>query len=82
MFDSKMLSQSEHDQLTANYKLASANLAAAERKLSYAELLAPFSGTVSTVDKQRFENTTPVKRYSACTRTTRCMCEFKYQIRS
>ena len=59
MFSSKMLSQSEHDQLTANYKLASANLAAAERKLSYTELLAPFSGTVSTVDKQRFENVTP-----------------------
>ncbi|MFS1973307.1 efflux RND transporter periplasmic adaptor subunit [Vibrio splendidus] len=58
MFGSKMLSQSELDQLTANYKLASANLAAAERKLSYTELLAPFSGTVSTVDKQRFENTT------------------------
>ena len=59
MFSSKMLSQSEHDQLTANYKLASANLASAERKLSYTKLLAPFSGTVSTVDKQRFENATP-----------------------
>ena len=59
MFSSKMLSQSEHDQLTANYKLASANLASAERKLSYTKLLAPFSGTVSTVDKQRFENVTP-----------------------
>ena len=59
MISSKMLSQSEHDQLTANYKLASANLASAERKLSYTKLLAPFSGTVSTVDKQRFENATP-----------------------
>ncbi|PME27974.1 efflux transporter periplasmic adaptor subunit [Vibrio sp. 10N.286.55.E10] len=59
MFGSEMLSQSEHDQLTANYKLASANLAAAKRKLSYTELLAPFPGTVSTVDKQRFENTAP-----------------------
>ncbi|MGF1711853.1 efflux RND transporter periplasmic adaptor subunit [Vibrio kagoshimensis] len=59
MFGRKMLSQSEHDQLTANYKLASANFAAAKRKLSYTELLAPFSGTISTVDKQRFENTTP-----------------------
>lgn len=59
MFGSKMLSQSEYDQLTANHKLASANLAAAERKLSYTKLLAPFYGTVSTVDKQRFENTTP-----------------------
>ena len=54
-----MLSQSEHDQLIANYKLASANLASAERKLSYTKLLAPFAGTVSNVDKQRFENATP-----------------------
>lgn len=59
MLTNKMVSQSELDQLTANYKLASANLASAERKLDYTRLLAPFSGTVSTVKKQRFENATP-----------------------
>ncbi|MGF1754084.1 efflux RND transporter periplasmic adaptor subunit [Vibrio makurazakiensis] len=55
MLSSKMLSQSEYDQLTANYKLAQANLASAQQKMSYTKLVAPFSGTVSTVDKKQFE---------------------------
>ncbi|MEZ9058876.1 efflux RND transporter periplasmic adaptor subunit [Vibrio pelagius] len=59
MFASKMLSKSEFDQLTANFRLASANLASAKQALGYTELHAPFTGTVSTVDKKQFENTTP-----------------------
>ncbi len=56
---STMISQAELDELSANYKLASANLELAKTRLTYTKLKAPFDGVISSVDKKKFENATP-----------------------
>ncbi|MDR9828773.1 efflux RND transporter periplasmic adaptor subunit [Vibrio sp. FNV 38] len=50
-----MISQAELDELSANYKLALANTKLAESQLGYTQLRSPFTGVVSEVLKQDFE---------------------------
>ncbi|MBW3696227.1 efflux RND transporter periplasmic adaptor subunit [Vibrio sp. T187] len=59
LYGNKMVSQSELDELTANFKLAQVNLKRAKLNIKYTKLTAPFSGTVSEVSKKNFENITP-----------------------
>lgn len=57
LYRNEMVSKAELDELTANYKLMSANLKAAEMAIKYTQLRAPFDGLVSDVPKDNFENT-------------------------
>ncbi|USD42749.1 efflux RND transporter periplasmic adaptor subunit [Vibrio sp. SCSIO 43135] len=59
LFSNKMISKAEHDELTANFKLAQANLGLAKSQIEYTRLRSPAAGTVAGVDKKRFENTSP-----------------------
>ncbi|MGL6313743.1 efflux RND transporter periplasmic adaptor subunit [Vibrio sp. WXL103] len=52
---SNMVSEAELDELSANYKLAMANLNLAKNQVNYTKLRAPFDGMVSEVFKQDFE---------------------------
>nr|WP_117234226.1 efflux RND transporter periplasmic adaptor subunit [Vibrio maerlii] len=54
-----MISAAELDELSANYKLTTANLESAKARLKYTRLKAPFDGVISAVDKKKFENVTP-----------------------
>jgi RND family efflux transporter MFP subunit len=53
----KMVSQSEYDELTANRRLMEVNYQAAKNNVKYTDLIAPFAGYVSSVDKKSFEST-------------------------
>lgn len=55
----KMISSADLDELSASFKLAEANLGTAKLRVVYTRLKAPFDGVVSSVDKQKFENTSP-----------------------
>ncbi|WP_319552607.1 efflux RND transporter periplasmic adaptor subunit [uncultured Vibrio sp.] len=55
LYDRQMISKAELDELTANKELAEANFYSATNQLNYTRLFAPFSGKVSDVYKERFE---------------------------
>ncbi|MCG9648166.1 efflux RND transporter periplasmic adaptor subunit [Vibrio brasiliensis] len=55
----KMISDSELDELSANFELAKANLGAAQASMEYMRLKAPFDAVVSSVDKKKHENVSP-----------------------
>ena len=50
-----MVSAAELDELVANEKLLKAQYALAKNQQAYTQLVAPFSGTVGSLDKERFE---------------------------
>ena len=56
---SKMISRAEFDELTANFQLAEAHLGAAQARMRYTRLKAPFDGVISAVNKKKYENVTP-----------------------
>ncbi|MBY5991860.1 efflux RND transporter periplasmic adaptor subunit [Ferrimonas balearica] len=53
------VSQAELDELSANRRLAQANLKAAQAQLRYTQLHAPFDGVIAEVPKERFETLSP-----------------------
>ncbi|MDV7104569.1 efflux RND transporter periplasmic adaptor subunit [Vibrio sp. TH_r3] len=55
----KMVSNAEFDELTANFELAQATLGAAQARMRYTRLKAPFDGVISSVNKKKYENVTP-----------------------
>ncbi|WP_102528265.1 efflux RND transporter periplasmic adaptor subunit [Shewanella sp. 10N.286.51.B7] len=59
LVDSKLMAQSEYDQMNAQYLVAKAEEKQAELYLQYTELRAPFSGIVSDVFLESFENVQP-----------------------
>lgn len=59
LFSNAMISQMELDELAANHALADAQYQQAKNQLSYTRLVAPFSGTISIVAKERFERVQP-----------------------
>ncbi|MDN3611763.1 efflux RND transporter periplasmic adaptor subunit [Vibrio ostreicida] len=54
-----MISAADLDVLDASFKLEKANLSAAKLNVRYTRLKAPFTGVISSVDKQKYENTSP-----------------------
>ena len=56
---SKLMAQSDYDQMNAQYLVAKAEEKQAELNLQYTELRAPFSGIVSDVFLESFENVQP-----------------------
>ena len=59
LFERKMISKAELDELSANHKLAKVNFNSAERRLGYTRLVAPFNGVVADVPKESFEAVSP-----------------------
>ncbi|AJR06750.1 putative periplasmic linker protein [Photobacterium gaetbulicola Gung47] len=59
LFERKMISKAELDELSANHKLTKVNFKAAERRLGYTRLVAPFDGVVADVPKESFEAVSP-----------------------
>ena len=59
LFERKMISKAELDELSANHKLAKVNFNSAERRLGYTQLVAPFNGVVAEVPKESFEAVSP-----------------------
>lgn len=55
LFERAMISQAELDELTANRQLANAQYQMAKNQMEYTRLVAPFSGTVTDVFKERYE---------------------------
>lgn len=53
------VSDAELDELQANWRLARANLKAAQARLNYTQLTAPFTGVVAEVYKEQFETLSP-----------------------
>lgn len=53
----KMVSQSEYDSLAASKRIAQIRYEQAKNNLKYAKLTAPFTGVISEVFKENFENT-------------------------
>lgn len=54
-----MISAAELDELSANFRLAKANLGTAQASMEYMRLKAPFDAVVSSVDKKKHENVSP-----------------------
>ncbi|MGR5063155.1 efflux RND transporter periplasmic adaptor subunit [Photobacterium sp. DNB22_13_2] len=59
LFERKMVSKAELDELSANHKLAKVNFDSAERRLGYTRLVAPFNGVVADVPKESYEAVSP-----------------------
>ncbi|MGF1735489.1 efflux RND transporter periplasmic adaptor subunit [Photobacterium satsumensis] len=59
LFERKMISKAELDELSANHKLAKVNFNSAERRLGYTRLVAPFNGVVADVPKESYEAVSP-----------------------
>ncbi|WP_285164341.1 efflux RND transporter periplasmic adaptor subunit [Shewanella goraebulensis] len=59
LVESKLMAQSEYDQMNAQYLVAKAEERQAQLNLQYTELRAPFSGIVSDVFLESFENVQP-----------------------
>ncbi|WP_153912727.1 efflux RND transporter periplasmic adaptor subunit [Shewanella sp. TC10] len=59
LVESKLMAQSDYDQMNAQYLVAKAEERQAELNLQYTELRAPFSGIVSDVFLESFENVQP-----------------------
>nr|WP_158118380.1 efflux RND transporter periplasmic adaptor subunit [Vibrio cidicii] len=55
LFERAMISQAELDELMANRQLANAEYQLAKNQMEYTRLLAPFTGTVTDVFKERYE---------------------------
>ncbi|MBW3139286.1 efflux RND transporter periplasmic adaptor subunit [Ferrimonas balearica] len=53
------VSDAEMDELRANWRLARANLKAAQAQLRYTTLTAPFDGVIAELYKERFETLSP-----------------------
>jgi RND family efflux transporter MFP subunit len=59
LVNQQLISQAELDELIANVKLANINQQLAEAQLKYSVIRAPFTGLVSEVNKENFENVAP-----------------------
>ncbi|KHT61988.1 membrane protein [Photobacterium gaetbulicola] len=59
LFERKMISKAELDELSANHKLATVNFNSAKRRLGYTRLVAPFDGVIADVPKESFEAVSP-----------------------
>lgn len=59
LVNQQLISQAELDELIANVKLAQINQQLAEAQLKYSVIRAPFTGLVSEVNKENFENIAP-----------------------
>ncbi|WP_394493533.1 efflux RND transporter periplasmic adaptor subunit [Shewanella sp. ENK2] len=59
LVESKLMAQSDYDEMNAQYLVAKAEERQAELNLQYTELRAPFSGIVSDVFLESFENVQP-----------------------
>lgn len=59
LYQNKMVSKAELDELNANFTLSKVNLKKASLDVEYTKLKAPFSGIVSDVDKKNYENVAP-----------------------
>ncbi|WP_428446978.1 efflux RND transporter periplasmic adaptor subunit [Photobacterium nomapromontoriensis] len=59
LYQRKMISNAELDELVANQRLAQVGFEAATARLGYTRLLAPFDGVVSAVEKESFEAVSP-----------------------
>jgi RND family efflux transporter MFP subunit len=59
LFERSMLSHSELDELTANKRIAEVKFKVANNNLKYTRLEAPFSGYISEIAKESYENVNP-----------------------
>jgi len=59
LFELGSLTPAQRDELKAAFRLSKANLELAQARQSYAEVVAPFDGTVLEVDKELFEAVAP-----------------------
>lgn len=57
--ENNMISASELDQLTASRRIAQVSFKAAQNRLDYSQLFAPFNGYISEVPKKNFESVNP-----------------------